>query len=226
MAIEAAFDNDVLIKLSAYGLLPEVIAALGVNSTVGVLGASRFLVPKAIERDKRLLDRDSALACWEAVLPSLKELEPTDDEIALATRIEELSLTNGLAMDGGESQLCAIALLRGVPHILTGDKRAIASSEQLRALAPELNELGGRLVCLEQVIAGAATRIGSDAVRTRVCANPDVDRALTICFECTGLGVGHPADPAGLRSYVADVRRTAPTMLCAADSWPPVSLSS
>jgi hypothetical protein len=102
-------------------------------------------------------DPAEALAHLDRVLARAERLEPSEQElelaVELAVELERAGQLAGLALDGGESTLCAIALLRGVPWLHTGDKRAIKSIE---ALADSLAAgMAGRVRCLEQLALGA-----------------------------------------------------------------------
>lgn len=212
---DAALDNDVLIKLTAYDLLGAAQARLG---AVGVLGAAKFVVRSALERHRGLQDREAAKARWEASLDTIELLEPTDDEIRLATRLEESAAASGLPLDVGESQLCAMTITRGIAHLVTGDKRAIAAAEVMTAAVGELLALAGRVLCLEQLASHLVSDLGAEEVRRRVCAEPGVDRSLSICLSCAGLESGSAFDPAGLVSYAESLRAAAPTLLWKDDS--------
>lgn len=223
MTPEVSLDNDTLIKLAAYRLLYRAIGAVGRGRPVGMLGAGRFIVPHALRRHRHINDRAGALADWSNAGSRLEVLEPTNDEVALAASIEETATAHGLAMDTGESQLCAIAIARGMSHIVTGDKRAISAAEALQRFVEVLRVLGRRLVCLEQVLAGLVRDVGVGPVRTAVCSEPGVDKAAAICFACSGMTSGTAVDPAGLVSYINAVRGTAPSLLWHGDAFPPPS---
>ena len=203
-------DNDVLIKCAAYRLLERLDAAG--PGAVGVLGAARYVVTSAIANHDRLVDRESAQTEWSSFLNETQELEPSPDEIELATELEELANELGLALDVGESQLCAMAVRRPGTLVLTGDKRCITAAESLRAVARDLTSLDGRVACLEQLLHAICAELGFGAVRTRVCAEPKADRALSVCFSCRSPEISD-GDDAGLRSYIAKVRATAPSLL-------------
>jgi hypothetical protein len=209
---EAVVDNDVLIKLAAYLLLGEVLALFGGSHVVGVLGAARYVVRHRLERHPAVEDKTLAQAHWVEALGGLEELEPTSDELTLATSMEEEASANGLPLDTGESQLCAITIVRAVPLMVTGDKRAIEAIEAvLESLAP-LAALSKRVACLEQLMSALVRRLGAAATRDFVCAAPGVDKALSICFGCSA-GQDAPFDPSGLVSYIAHLRTLAPTIL-------------
>jgi hypothetical protein len=205
-------DNDVMIKCACYQLLCELRGLDDPPTPPCILGAARYMVERYLARRGTISNRPGAQACFTAFLSTACVLEPTDEEIRLATAIEEVAIRLGAQLDSGESQLCAIAFTRGSSLVLTGDKRAICGAESLRGEISWLSDLEGRIVCLEQIIKGIAERIGHRAARSRVCSEPYVDKSLTICFECTS-----PERPEflahGLESYIADLRRQAPKLL-------------
>ena len=215
---ELLIDNDVLIKCACYSILDQICGPSGQCQDVGVLGAARFVVGKYLERRGTIQDRTAAQRRFQDYLSMVVVLEPTIDEVNLASAIEETAMLLGLDLDSGESQLCAIAVFRNSSLLLTGDKRAIASAETLRDSIDELASLTGRLVCLEQAIMGVVERIGIYTTRMRICAEAAVDKSLSICFECHALAEGRPLELTGLLSYIRDVRRKAPMLLYEPDS--------
>jgi hypothetical protein len=206
-------DNDVLIKGSAFRiwtlLSPDVL------DSIGILGAARFVVSDAIAKHGRMADKEGALAAWRALLVDVSELEPTLDELALATRLEEEATRIGVPLDVGESQLCAIAVYRLPSVVLTGDKRAIAAAERLRLVVNELQALDCRVACLEQLLHSLVPRAGIDVLRACVCSEAQVDKALSICFACSSPEATR-IDDAGLASYIEWLRSEAPHLLAAA----------
>jgi hypothetical protein len=206
-------DNDVLIKCSCYSILDHLWGPWEQQREACVLGAARFVVGKYLERRGTIHDRAAALQCFQDYMSSVTVLEPTIDELRLASAIEEAAMLLSLELDSGESQLCAIAVFRGSSLLLTGDKRAIVAAEKLRRKIAEITTLDGRLICLEQAVMGVARRIGIDTVRVRICAEAAVDKSLSICFECHALGEGRPLDATGLISYIRDLRGQAPMLL-------------
>jgi hypothetical protein len=211
--ISAAVDNDVLIKLSAYDLLDPGLDALGGVGQVGVLGAARFVVPAALERDDRIQQPERAIAAWRAVGPLVEALEPSEPELQLAAALEERAARRGLPLDAGESQLISIVVLRAVPVLATGDKRAIEAAQQMRTDIEPLEALDGRVVCLEQIAACLVESLGSNRVRVSVCEEPGADRAMTICMGCAGMAHGSEFSDEGLLAYIAAVRESAPTLI-------------
>jgi predicted nucleic acid-binding protein len=216
----AVVDNDVLQKLTLYGLIAELRGVLANVGEIGILGAARFMVRRAIARSSG--DAKAKLSSeFEEFLEVVINLEPTEEEIDLATRMEEFANREALGFDAGESQLCAIAIVRGIASVVTGDKRAIGAAEAMLELEPALAELSGRLVCLEQLMLGIIRQVGVAQVRSNVCALKAIDTALSICLKCW-----HPGTPNDLeivdafKSYINDLRSKAPNLLCAGYSFP------
>jgi hypothetical protein len=68
-------------------------------------------------------------------------------------------------------------------------------------------------MCLEQLIVRVIENFGAAEIRKLVCAEAEVDRALSICFECANANAAHDVGGAGLRSYIADLRQAANSLL-------------
>ena len=218
MTLILVVDTDVLIKCSCYSLLDEIRPPSATDSNVGILGAARFVAGKYLERRGEINDRAAARRRFADYVRRVAILEPTDEELALASVFEEAGVRLRLDLDVGESQLYAIAILRAIPLVLTGDKRAIVGAESLQQEMTQITALRGRIVCLEQALIGITERIGVSATRVKICAEPRMDRSLTICFECHSPDDrgGFSAD--GLASYVRSLRTQASTLLYAHDA--------
>ncbi|WP_242415204.1 hypothetical protein [Sphingomonas panni] len=202
-------DNDVVLKAACYALALETLAATTSGDTVpGMLGVGRFVIRRRVERATNLVDRDQARASLERMIAAVEVFEPTEDELALAADLEAEASRHGLELDGGESQLLAIVVKRNLHCLLTGDKRAISA---MAAVAMAL--AAGRVLCFEQLMARIVAAVGLDAVRPRVCAEPRVDRALTVCFGCARDAVSHADVVDGLASYIDHIERGAPGVL-------------
>jgi predicted nucleic acid-binding protein len=214
--VRGLIDNDVLLKGACYGVLLEITSAVFPNrNEVGVLGAARFVVSKSIKR--QALNRDSADAerTFANFLAHVRILEPDTQESGVAADLELAAQRLGLALDAGESQLCAILINRGLSLILTGDKRAIQAAEQLIDVDTRLLAICGKAMCLEQAFLLTLPGLGPDALRAAVCSEPNVDKALTICFGCHSAATSAENYTEGLRSYVNSLRSTASRVLVA-----------
>lgn len=212
--MDTVVDNDLILKSVSYGLA-DAFWPNGDPGSIGILGAARYVVRHEIDRSS--LNRGAAAAHSDLgdLLARCEELEPTEEEVSLATDIELCGQEQGLALDNGESQLAAIVVTRGLPLLETGDKRAIAGLEEARCHLPALGDLQGRVRCLEQIarrVINVEDAFGE--MSTCVCGESSVDRSLSICFGCFG---DSPADRAtaleALDQYIREVRRTASEML-------------
>lgn len=179
MAIEALVDNDVLIKAACYDLLRDLLPNTDQQAEVGLIGVARFAVGSRLERDQRIRRPKQARRRWMAFLTDAAILEPTPDEVDLATEIEEAAREAQVPVDVGESQLAAVAIVRTIQRVITGDKRAIRGLETILERVEELSYLAGRVECLEQVLATVLHFHDFDVIRERICAEPEVDRVAT-----------------------------------------------
>lgn len=214
--MKALMDNDVLLKGACYRLLRELAATLCSDSdAVGVLGSARFVVPRKIDKMKLRGDRAAALKILLTFLSEAEALEPADDEQKLAADMELAAQKQGVSLQGGESLLCAILVRRALPLLATGDKRAIVAIEKLLDTDFRLAPVRGRVRCLEQLFAAALRPYGCTTLRAAVCAEPEVDKSLMVCFSCQSHAVRETTILEGLRSYIEDLRRTAGRVLAA-----------
>jgi hypothetical protein len=221
--MDTVVDNDLILKSVSYGLAgsfwPED------SGSMGILGAARYVVGHEIERASLNRGATAARSDLAELLARCDELEPTEEEVSLATEIELCGQEQGLALDNGESQLAAIVVSRDLPLLETGDKRAIAGLEEARSHLPALAVLRGRVRCLEQIARRAiGLEEGFGSFASGVCAESRVDRSLSICFGCFG---DTPADREtalkALDQYIRDVRRQASEVLVDDDPAEPVS---
>jgi len=214
--IRTAADNDILYKASWYGLVRELLSAIPSEpKETLVLGHARFVVGKRLERQgkKGLANAAKALAHLNDVLQELTQAEPSAEEQSFAARLENIAQDAGVALDPGESLLCAIVVHRGLDRLATGDKRAICALEVISRRVEEVRQIPGRVVCLEQMFLRLLGRQSPEAIRAAVCGEPHVDRALTACFACSSPTVGPEDWLAGLTSYIQALRAEAPTLL-------------
>jgi hypothetical protein len=212
----AAVDNDVLLKGASYGMLREFITAIpSVLGETLVLGTARFVVVKRLEkhRDKGDVHAAAAIEQFRSVLQQLATAEPTAAELELAATFEHLAQHAGLALDSGESQLCALTICRQLAKLVTGDKRAIGALEALARISDQLSAVAGKVVCLEQLVIRLLDQNEAQAVRSTICSRPHVDAALAICFSCSSPTTSPDSWVAGLESYVRALREAAPTLL-------------
>jgi len=211
VACKQAVDNDVLLKAFSYGIETAFWPASAGPPDIAVLGAARFVVGGYLAKAD-LKPEDSIQALIE-LLGRAEELEPTDPELVYAAEIERAAQDRGIELDGGESQLAAIVLKRGIQIFETGDKRAITAFEQLVTEVDGLADLAGRVRCLEQIIHRLASQSDFEALEEAICSAPAVDKSLTICFSCHSGGAGRDSALEALMQYIEAIRHHAPTLL-------------
>jgi hypothetical protein len=212
--MNAVVDNDILFKGVCYGILGDLLAAHNNgDGAIGILGAARFVIPKKIQRAKLQGSAESAEKQLMTFFSQFCILEPTTDEQVLAAEFELAGQKLGVALDVGESQLCAIVATRIIPLLLTGDKRAIIAIEKLLGNGAKLEALCGKIRCLEQVLVSALGRTEVARMRLAVCAEPEVDKVVTICFACSSQEVSRDEVMNGLHSYINDLRLKANRVL-------------
>jgi hypothetical protein len=210
-----AVDNDIVLKASCYGASSALWPVDATPMSIGVLGQARFVVSKRLKRMRLTGSVDDAMAELALILEHAELLEPNETEIILAANIEARAAEGSHELDSGESQLAAIVVIRGLPLLQTGDKRAIRGMEALLDAISELIGLVGRVMCLEQLVHAAVSRGSLDDLRGPICREPAVDTALSMCFAC------HSPNPSaddvleGLASYIEDLRRDALRVLVA-----------
>jgi hypothetical protein len=185
------------------------LACVPGNGAVGILGASRFVVPKLIERNQLQGSPANAVACFAAFVGGNEVVEPSTDEQQMAALLEAAAQQMALNLDAGESQLVAILVLRRLPCMLTGDKRAIASLEVLLDSDARLEFISGKIRCLEQLVVDALVAGNGGQLRRAICGEPTVDKTLSICFSCSSPESDSAAALEGLASYITDLRARA-----------------
>jgi hypothetical protein len=208
----AAVDNDVLLKAISYGIFQPLLEALPHGCAYGVLGTARFVVPKYLKR-KRPNRYDQAKEELEQALAELEVLEPTEHEVALAASLEFEAQRLQLSLHGGECTLLAILYERGLLYLLTGDKAAIVAIGKVPM--PEdcdRARFERKIICFERAILALLDRMG-DELRNVICAEPDVDIAMRICFSCSAPEVGSASWREGLQSEIRNINEQAPGLL-------------
>jgi len=211
--MRAVVDNDILLKGACYGLLSKFRECIPGSNTVGVLGAARFVVSDRIARAHLNGNREAAQACFKSFLASSESMEPSSEECQMAGLLETSAQRIALNLDAGESQLVAMLVLRTVPLLFTGDKRAIAALEILLNEHSWLEFICGKARCLEQLVVDILAANDEEEVRTAICNEPAIDKALTICFGCASPKSEVANILGGLSSYIADLRAKANRIL-------------
>lgn len=212
MAEACLIDNDVLLKVSAYDLVDEFLE-LFASLTLLILPTAPYVVESVIKRTGRIKDKTRAGANLRRLLAAATIIEPSGDEIQSAAELEEQAHQGRFELDGGESILFALLSNDKAEVLLTGDKRAIAALEQVSPSLPKPASVAGKIASLEQVISTLIQKKLPEEIATKVCSEPDVDKAIAICFRCSSGNFESNSTMEGLASYIGDLRRAAPTLL-------------
>lgn len=207
MSEGAIVDTDVLMKVSAYRMADDLIGVLAPLGQPSTLGLIHLIAHKQIVKlEGRLADVEGAVAELRQLLGNLSSVEPSGPEVELAAELEEVALADGLPLDRGEAQLVAVLIKRGLPLLLTGDKRAIGCFDAALKSVGLSEACAERVACLEQFLMAIVARDGVRAVRARVCAEPEMDTALRLCFGCGRVVFEEMSVNDGLNSYTSHTR--------------------
>lgn len=209
----ALIDNDILMKVACFGLVEQLLVSPPLCSEqVGVLGSAKFVLRKAIET-KFSSAAAPAIQALESFVDSVEQIEPSEDEQTIASEIEAAAQVQAVFLDSGESQLCAVMISRALERLYTGDKRAIVAIAALVAIDSRLSLLLGKVECLEQLVVKSLSEESFDQICVSICSEPEVDKALAICFSCRRGSPTLEAVLQGLESYIRDLREGAPEVL-------------
>ncbi len=212
-----AIDNDILHKGAGFGLLKQIIGAIPADiSEVGYLGAVKFIVGKKL----RKANLNDAFALLNEVLQQAQCLEPTKEEAEFAAQIEYEAQRASLSVDSGESLLCAIVIMRAFSWLVTGDKRAIQGLEELLSRKGDIQDIAGKVICLEQLLLRLIQKGDPLAIRSAICAQRSLDRSLAICFSCSSPEVGLTSWVEALESYLRELRAASPSILSSSSPVP------
>jgi len=209
----ALVDNDVLLKGACYRLFSHPITTDCAVNRIGYLAAAKFVLSKRIRQARLRGDAVEVEAELVSFLAKHEAIETTAEEQTLAAALEAMAQDIPVNLDAGESQLLAVLALRTLPALITGDKRAIIAIERLLDATAELAQVIGRVTCLEQLVRHAIINSNASAIQEAICREPDVDRALSICFSCFSSERTLETVVQGLDSYISDLRQKAPRAL-------------
>lgn len=217
----AYIDNDILHKFSAYGLLQDLLTIHPFGGcSFFMLGAARYIVRKKLQKKPPTRGIESTLAELDTSFSRIIVIEPAREEINLAAELEFAAQKLNVDLDPGESMLCAAFLIRGGDYIYTGDKRAVYALQALLETCSVSTVLRNRVACLEQLLLALLDTQQKDLIRSAICAEPLVDKTLTVCFSCRSENANTASWKEGLLSYIKDLHKHAPMVLfpCGASS--------
>jgi hypothetical protein len=167
-------DTDIILKLIAFGLLEQALAALGVTSKQEV-----YVTPEAASKCRRskYYRTDFRQQVLNEALEFLKHVtiinDPGDpDELNQLRDIEEEGI------DAGETTL--FLATKGVADfiLITGDKRALRTLTNNFLSAELHNRHIGRICCLETILLRVIQTVGFAAVHHKLLGGQQCDIAI------------------------------------------------
>jgi len=213
--MKALVDNDVILKSAHYALLEVLLTEFPpADVPLGVLGSARYVLTDVLKKST-YSDAEEVLARVTDFIEKNRILEPTQAELQLAAEFEANAQAESLFLDAGESLLSSILILRELPRLITGDKRAIAAIERLIDSCIRMGEITGKVMCLEQLVAERVTVDTVNTIKSAICRRPTIDKALSNCCSCSTATTELDVIMEGLNSYIRAVRTTAARALCA-----------
>jgi hypothetical protein len=189
-------DNDIFLKLIAFQLLDETLAALHL-SPVKVLPTAKYAFQKS--KKFRINHSPETLSAALDLLDNYQTISDHDsEEIQLLTKID--------GIDPGEAILIRAVYETPDSIMLSGDKRCL----KVLPTIPEFiyQNIQGKVICLEQAILIAIDRLGFQTVFDRIHPIATCDKSIRMCF-----GYSQPASEqeaiANLQGCVREVEAAA-----------------
>lgn len=211
----ALIDTDVLLKTASYKLLKHLLASKPFGcDNFGMIAAAQFVVAGKFKKKLKGPQLEEAKAHFLEVITSIAAIEPTPAELTLAAQLESAAATLEVDLDLGESQICAIMLVREIALMMTGDKRAIKAISALKE-HEACAYAHGKVACLEQLVWWIIEQTGLASAQPLICALPTVDTSLTMALGCHSSGSSLASCQDGLASYINSIRTDAPDVLIA-----------
>ena len=112
MTSPTLYDNDVVLKLGAYGM-SELISGIPELAVPAILAIATYSLPSQAARIRRIIHRQRLIDSVALFVATSTVIVPTAEELELAASFEEQAIAISVALDSGESQLVAVLLSRG-----------------------------------------------------------------------------------------------------------------
>jgi hypothetical protein len=189
-------DNDVILKLTAYGITNEALECLKIErSNIRVLDSARFVFGS-----KKLKKKYS-----ETVLLFATEFVKQCTTISSKDSNEHKLLVEQDGIDLGEATLITAIIQESGSFLATGDKRCLQALATTECLQTIHKSLQGRVVCLEQIICKLIETQGFDWVLEKILLNLECDKAIKVAF---GSGSRSQCESVlgTLNSYIQELR--------------------
>lgn len=197
------FDNDVIHKLAALGLLDKAAQLLGTTER-RVLATCRFKFKLNKPADARKKYGDAIVDGIDAFVKSAVDVTGVD-----LTGLDEAA-NAALGIDPGELQLLAFVAATPNAILVTGDKRALVALQTAPGCTDLVAKIAGRIVCFEQVLEQLLGDPGFTDLNERAAKVLHVDTVLRVLFTSSAM---EPTVRDGLKSYLSDLRSKTGTLL-------------
>ncbi|MEO0355506.1 MAG: hypothetical protein AAF268_11835 [Cyanobacteria bacterium P01_A01_bin.3] len=198
-------DNDVILKLTAFGLMQSVLNKWSVDfKNIFVLKTARYQLAGNSVRVKYSPDVSERSTHFAVQCQSVPTMNLIGDSIALA----ELDLLKQvLDIDIGESQLLVETRNSTSFELVTGDKKFLRALVQHNQLSHIRERVQGKVRCLEQIVLDCINDNGFDWVKNQVVSVSDtkVDQAIQCCFG-SGSQANEQTVTDALNAYIHDLR--------------------
>ncbi len=198
--MELFLDNDIILKLSAAGLLVKIEEVFDTDkSSIYVLPSARFYFKdnprlKKIYSEQVLAHAKDATERYSIIPDEYND----DKKLRQLADIEKI--------DSGEQILFSLTPKRAEFRILTGDKHSIKALSRADGVEEIKTSLRNKIVFLEELILSLFKSLGFDLVfESVISADFSYDKVLKICFNKTKVNEKQVIDC--LKSYINDLKR-------------------
>jgi hypothetical protein len=200
-------DNDIILKLGSIGFLDELEKIFVTNSS------SIYVLPSAfhfIKNNKKLRLKYSEESL-QSIIKKIKTYQEIPDEFVDDVRF--ISLVDIEKIDAGERVLFALNPPENDFLILTGDKRSLEQLSMELSESEIIDELNGKIVCLEYLIAKILELRGIQLVERKMkTSNFGGDTELKLIFNQQTLDVEKVNE--GLMSFYNILKEKTKDLLC------------
>lgn len=200
-------DNDIILKLGSLEFLDELENIFTTNSS------DIYILPTAfhyIKKNKKLLDKYSKESL-QRIFEKIKTFSEIPDEYVDDVRFR--SLADIEKIDAGERVLFALNPPEKDFRILTGDKRSLEQLSAQLSKSKMIDDLNGKIVCLEYLIAKILELRGIQLVEQNMKANNfGGDTELKLIFNQQTLDIEKINE--GLMSFYNNLKEKTKDLLC------------
>lgn len=200
-------DNDIILKLGSLGFLDELEKIFNTNTS------NIYILPSAfhyLKKNKRLRNKYSEESL-QSIIEKIKTYQEIPDVYVDDQRF--LSLADIEKIDAGERVLFALNPPEKDFLILTGDKRSLEQLSTQLSDSEIIDDLNGKIVCLEYLIVKILELKGIGSVVQKMKENNfGGDIGLKLIFNQQGLTIEKINE--GLMSFYDELKGKTNSLLC------------